>query len=512
MDFPIRLPAMARSLHHTIVPQPHPNLPRIKIPVLYISQPSEDGAKGLRLLEILLEYTKSNSALSMTWHRKRVRAVGMLYDYVCQRASYFEDLAKNSPFNIYRLFLGEFASHLRWGTMTNSPEGIVDPTGLYWQPRKPDEVIAIASALNDVIEWCHEHRSGDSLLSESDLWPGKQGPLSSGVDGLRVLYAAHYAHNTSLLAHIKRQKRVYHAPSARVVKRDPRSFDGEDVKRFPAKFLNPLLKDGFRKNEAASDPLARADATGRLAALILAGGGGRSCEPLHIWVNDVTVVDGDPVIFLRHPQLSTVETIEGTKKREEYLEQYCGDMAPRNRISGKFHAGWKGIKCNKEYWAPIYWGPFPGIKELFLECFLEYVRDIRPRLMRERSARGLPDHPFLLVSSGSAWHDDDETSTGDPYTLVALKRSWIRAMRRLQKQFPEADLRVRKNLGTSLHGLRHLYGASLAQIGMSEEMIQECMHHIHPSSQRVYKKPLAPEIHNVLSAAQELSTGISLQR
>lgn len=195
--------------------------------------------------------------------------------------------------------------------------------------------------------------------------------------------------------------------------------------------------------------------------------------------------------------------------REDYLKEFCY-MPARNMRSGKFHAGWKGIKHNKDYYALMYWGPFPGIKEYFLECFLEYVGDVRPRLMRERRARGLPDHPFLLVSSGSAHHEDDDTSAGDPYTLAALKKSWRRAMQRLQKLFPESDLRVRKDSGTSLHGLRHHYGASLARIGMTREQIQECMHHIHPNSSLVYTKPIPSEVHSILSAAQERGTGAPL--
>ena len=158
----------------------------------------------------------------------------------------------------------------------------------------------------------------------------------------------------------------------------------------------------------------------------------------------------------------------------------------------------------------MYWGPFPGIKEEFLECFLEYVGDVRPRLMRERRARGLPDHPFLLVSSGSAHHEDDDASAGNPYTLSALKKSWRRAMGRLQKLFPEADLRVRKHSGTSLHGLRHHYGASLARLGMTREEIQESMHHIHPNSSLVYTKPTPSEVHSIISAAQERGTGTPL--
>ena len=97
-----------------------------------------------------------------------------------------------------------------------------------------------------------------------------------------------------------------------------------DVKRFPTKFVDPLLRQGFIKNDAASDPLLRADVSGRLAALLLAGGGGRSSEPLHIWLNDVTIVDGEPVVLLRHPLLSPVEVkSRNVMTREEYLNEYC---------------------------------------------------------------------------------------------------------------------------------------------------------------------------------------------
>lgn len=172
-------------------------------------------------------------------------------------------------------------------------------------------------------------------------------------------------------------------------------------------------------------------------------------------------------------------------------------------MSDKFHSGWKGIKVGREYWAPLYWLPLPGLKEHFLASYLEYIRHVRPRLMRERRARGLSDHPFLLVSSGSARQEDDGTSVGDPYTRAAARNSWYRAISRLQRLYPDAGIVLAKTHGTTRHGLRHLYGTTLKQLGLPSEMVQECMHHISPRSQLVYQEPLGNEIHVTLTDAAE---------
>jgi hypothetical protein len=371
-------------------------------------------------------------------------------------------------------------------------------------PKTPGVVLRLVRALDDYIKWLHDCGYGDKLPAGYEVWSAGKDHLFPGADVVRMLYAAHYARKFSLLAHVKKRNQTRpQPPSAGLLERDDRRVGTDDTKRFPIKYLVPLLAQAFVKCPVATDPLDREDVTGHLAAVLLAGGGIRESEPHHLWVNDITIVDGEPVVFLRHPQLSLIDLPDGSSiTREEYLGKFCA-MLPRNRMADKFHSGWKGIKLGSEHWAMMYWLPLPGLKEHFLAAYLEYIRQVRPKLMQARRSRGLPDHPFLLVSSGRAQQEGDNTSVGDPYTRVAARNSWSRAFNRLQHLYPDANLVLAKSNGTTRHGLRHLYGGTLAELGVSSEMVQECMHHISPRSQLVYKEPLKSAVHLTLSEAAE---------
>ena len=174
-------------------------------------------------------------------------------------------------------------------------------------------------------------------------------------------------------------------------------------------------------------------------------------------------------------------------------------MEPRNREHGRLHAGWKGLRCNSDWWAPGYWLPFEGLQDIFWQAVQTYVFEVRPALMAKRRRRGLPDHPFLLVSAGECGLDVD--TAGDPYTRAAFRKSWARAMARLHKRYNDDALLVAKRRGTTAHGLRHLYGGVLAELGLAPKMIQECMHHISPFSQITNTKPRSEPINEQLSLA-----------
>jgi integrase len=58
-----------------------------------------------------------------------------------------------------------------------------------------------------------------------------------------------------------------------------------------------------------------------------------------------------------------------------------------------------------------------------------------------------------------------------------------------------------KCLGTTLHGLRHLFGAILAELSVPPDVIQECLHHISPLSQQTYTKPTSDFVNKALTEA-----------
>ena len=74
-------------------------------------------------------------------------------------------------------------------------------------------------------------------------------------------------------------------------------------------------------------------------------------------------------------------------------------------------------------------------------------------------------------------------------------------MARLRRSYGDSKLDIAKTLGTTQHGLRHLYGAILSELGLSPKTIQECVHHISPLSQQTYTNPRNEFVNAQLKAA-----------
>lgn len=487
-----------RALHHVIVVQRIPRIPGLAVPVLYLSEPDGLGGETLRPLESLTDYFIAHSARSMSWMLHCARGIGAIYDYTRQRGDHFRrEAARRDVVNIHRLVLSEFQNHLLRGTVTAGPEGLRDDTGLFWLPAASmDGALNLGRAVHGFINWLAGLGYGDCLV------PGTEDEERLAPDGdatVRFLYVATVRKRLSMLAHIK-ESHARRAPAGReIIGRDTRSFEARDTVQFPREYFAKLILEGFVSNPNAADPCDREDWAGKIGTCLCGGIGIRSSEALHFWVNDIQLVEGVPTAFLHHPVLALVDVPgQGRMTRAEYLRTHCG-MEPRNREHGRLHAGWKGLRCNSDWWAPGYWLPFEGLQDIFWQAVQTYVFEVRPALMAKRRRRGLPDHPFLLVSAGECGLDVD--TAGDPYTRAAFRKSWARAMARLHKRYNDDALLVAKRRGTTAHGLRHLYGGVLAELGLAPKMIQECMHHISPFSQITYTKPRSETINEQLSLA-----------
>lgn len=490
-----------RGLHHMILKQRIPSIPGLEVPVLYLAEHDEDGAEKLRPLNSLTDYFVAHSAMSMTWMLERARGLGMLYDYLRQRSTALRVVAEEGLLNFHRVALTQFENHLSRGTVQSGPQGLSDDTGLFWLPRSsPDSALGMVRGFRDFVGWLHDNGYGDRL---GDLVEADRRPPATGRDAVRFLYVARFRKEVSFLAHLKEQGRQRLPVNRDILGRDTRSFDAPDHVQFPRKYLGSLFREGFTVTRGSKISEVHEDLTAKLAATLCAFGGLRRSEPLHLWVSDVQRVDGAPTVFLHHPVNARVtHEIHGGMTRQEYLRTFCG-MEPRNLGGGRPHAGWKGIKCNDEWWAPLYWLPFDGVEDIFWATFQEYISEVRPRLMHQRRRRGLRDHPFLLVCAGGSNHEGDEEAAGDPYTYAAFGKAWARALGRLRVKYCDEALVVSKRLGTTLHGPRHLYGALLAELEISPKHIQECMHHISPLSQLTYTKPRNEHVDAMLSAAAE---------
>ncbi|MBU3891006.1 hypothetical protein [Methylosinus sp. KRF6] len=471
-----------RGLHHSIVVQKVRGQNSLYVPVLYLDETDEAGGSEPIPLHVLTDYFVSRSAYSLRWMRLCARGVGLFYDYVRQRRAYFDVVAKDPNGSVHETALSEFQNHLWRGTIVDG----VDETGLYWSARlSADIVVDLCRGIEEFINWTRGSRHGDRL--EHGL-ADFQAP-SSGKQLMHLLYVARFQKALSFLGHIDQGKRTETPFDRSIVGPDRRDWYRSDgTVRFPVHYLVPLFERGFISRPKAKEDWQRENMTAKLASMLCAFGGLRRSEPLHIWVDDVQWVDGRAVVFLHDPN-ATTKFNSAKMTRAEFLRDHCG-LDSRDKMAGQLHAGWKGIKCNKDLWAPVFFLPFEGLNEWFWETYQTYMRFVRPRLMRKRIERGFKDHPFLLVSSGDSHQGDDEQPIGSPYSHGAHGKAWEQAINRLAAIYPEDEtLIVRKALGTTLHGLRHLYGGVLGELGIGEKLIQECMHHLSPLSSLTYTKP-----------------------
>lgn len=474
------------------------HVPGLAIPVLYLDESDGCGSTIPVPLTAMTEYLIANSAMSRTWMIQRARAVGLLFDYIRQLRGELLEAARTTGQCPYRILLSRFMNNLVRGTCTPGLEGILDKSGLYWQASSPTKTTNLVRGLWDFVGWLKDIKGDDQeglRAIEDGLMP------DTGRATLELLYAARYRRAISFLAHLEANVNMRVSPARQVVGRISSQSALSSTARFPRQHLGQFIRDCFVVRRTTGDDVSHEDATAKLATMICAFGGLRRSELLHLWTNDVQWVDGKPVVFLHHPVSSVMRLDSGpSMTRSEILRHRFG-MTPRNRAAGKLHAGWKGIKLNRDNWAPVYWLPVPGIEEALSDALKEYIHFIRPRLMRERRAQGGNDHPFLLVSAGYGNQVDDLSSRGSPYTSAAYRNAWRRAVRKLSLACSDEGIRVSKRDGLTVHGLRHLYGATLREMGVSAEVIQECMHHVSRFSQEIYTQPTPEVVNGLLRSA-----------
>jgi integrase len=320
---------------------------------------------------------------------------------------------------------------------------------------------------------------------------GPQNALSSG----RFLGAIEAAHAREVR---KRFSKLYHL-SARGEKRPPRADGvgayGQDprvrpAKSFPRSLLSAFIFDGCRRERTSKDfshPLANEfNIPLMLALVLLAGSGIRKSELFHMFADDIRAEE----VRLYHPetgQYAWKGPAGGrlTGERKTFLAK-VHQRRPRNRYP-KGHsqfAGWKEMLL--DYGSPnnysvVQWIA-PQLRELFVLLHGVYVRHVRPK--------GL-DHPYYFVSLSQG-------EFGEPWTVGGFNAAFATAMRKIGEA-PDSDR------GRNPHGLRHLYGQTLTDLGLSPRVIQHAMHHRSILSQLAYTKPSPQRAIEALEAARRFN-------
>ncbi|MCO7594679.1 MULTISPECIES: gamma-mobile-trio recombinase GmtY [Pseudomonas] len=432
----------------------------------YTELPALLTPKGV--LETLLDYCLSRSHdRSLAWMRKVTRSVRMFLEY----------LQTNPVEHDTYLLFQNFAQRLYTGTFDR--ETRLDPSGLCWPPRSPQDASHIITHLTDFFDWLGKTRPEAAKLN-----PRYAG---SAFDRQTDEAAYVYRRSQAFLGHTWAENASPAETSHRVRGRRLPKIEKGEPPAFPDERFEELLVKGFCT-------AGRYDYRGMLITLLLHGAGFRESEPFHLYVSDVFP---DPAnsrqakVLIHHPTDGAAPTDWHDKRgrprkgnRAEYLAHQFG-LAPRTDLMDRRHAGWKGGIHDAAYYKQAYWF-VPEYGEWYLQLWLRYL---------EQVARIERDHPFAFINLS-------REPVGAMYTITQYNKAHAAACERI-------GLTVSKALGTTPHGHRHAYGRRLRSAGVDKEFIRRCMHHASLESQEVYTQASIGEAMAALEvAAQRLQLSV----
>lgn len=414
------------------------------------------------VLESLLDYCLYRSHdRSLAWMAKVTRSVRMFFEYL-----------QTNPVerDTYQLFQN-FAQRLYTGSFDR--ETGLDPSGLCWAPRSPQDASHIITHLTDFFDWLGEMRPEASKVN----------PRYAGgsYDRQTDETAYQYRRSKAFLGHTW----AANAPSSETrhrvrTRRLPKVVTGEPP-AFPEERFEELLVKGFHA-------AGRYDYRGMLITLLLHGGGFRESEPFHLYISDVFPDPANPrqaKVLIHHPSYGAapVDWYDERGKsrkgnRAEYLAHHFG-LVPRTEVMDRRHAGWKGGTHDAAYYKQVYWF-LPQYGEWFLQLWHLYL---------EQVAHIERDHPFAFINLY-------REPTGAIYTLTQYNKAHAAACTRI-------GLPVGKALGTTPHGHRHAYGRRLSNAGVGKSLIRRFMHHASLESQEIYTRANTQETLAALEAAAQ---------
>jgi len=472
--------------HHVTVPMPVEGMPEgWTARVLCLHR--DDGTVEVYLP--LLKYFRAHRTRSSSWQDTAAQAVGLLWDYAVVTKDRYPDRSLRDLFR-------DFATSLATGTIRTDAS---DATGLFWPATPYARCKGLIKAIEGFAAWCDYEEPGSS-------------PIAPVV----VPLVPHTGEHVTAMLRWSRQremsmlKHISHAPrSTRKSTIDhgasPSGHSPEPVKFFPPEHAGRLLWEGYKipGAEGKSNIFLRYNVRNMMIALLDGWGGLRRSEGLHLWIQDVVEDPNDldhALVVLNHPSESKVEftnPVSGaieTVTRKDLLKRQYG-LTPRNEVTrGSYHVGWKGMDLDQNYQACIFWID-PDAGSLFWALYWGYLKYVRGPIMARRLELDGRDHPFLFVSANGDENGEGSLLPGEPYSEGAYERSHEAAVVRI-------GLEHRKYLGTTTHGLRHLYGQTLANLGVPPQVIKKGLHHRNYLSQVPYTMPGNAKTNEQLRSAQ----------
>lgn len=230
------------------------------------------------VLEPLLDYCLYRSHdRSLAWMSKVARSVRMFLEYL---------QSNPAERDTYRLFQN-FAQRLYTGTFDRATG--LDPSGLCWAPRSPQDASHIVTHLTDFFDWLGEMRPEAAKVN-----PRYAG---SAFDRQTDEAAYQYRRSKAFLGHTWAANASPTETGHRVRgQRLPKVETGEPP-AFPEERFEELLTKGF-------NAAGRQDYRGMLITLLLHGAGFRESEPFHLYISDVFPDPANPSqakVLIHHP-------------------------------------------------------------------------------------------------------------------------------------------------------------------------------------------------------------------
>ena len=365
-------------------------------------------------LKLLLEQGKPVETL-----RHKAKSICSLYDYYL--------LICPNPMNSAqkRLFLDNYAKARMNGSVLN------------WDKHSQSYINKKLYDIEEFSRWVAKHVN-----------PVKGTPDQELAEIINESFQFLNQSTSSLLFHVRHQKH------RRPMNRGLAVGGAKVVKAFPVDKVMDLI------NEAKT-------ARDKIAYILMAFGGRRISEVLHMFVSDFAIHENQLRVLIAHPEDSLYQwKNDGLIKRgtrSEYLKEVF-NRVPRNQI-GKYSesVGWRGIKFEK---------PEVGMSEVY---FVGAIEDYLLRLHLEymNSRKDITSHPYYFVSRD-----------GNPLCYHSLISQFYNHCEKI-------GLKIESSLDTGVHtyGLRHFYGYYCSEVLKLEPLIvQKLIGHTNPLFSMKYQQ------------------------
>jgi len=389
---------------------------------------------------------------SRSWQDSATFAVQLLLEYMEANHGFFSD-----P----RELFNAFSIALFTGTVSDN----ADPSGLWWQPRQPENSGRLIADITQFTDWL-------GLVNENSRL--QLNPWQSATKHEERLNWAAYSHrrDNSFLSHLWVSKPK--TKQSRAVRSGRGPVDNQvPAKTFPDDCFERLISDGFRRR--ARDSRGHINLRNALIAYLMHYGGLRLSEALSLWTDDVTVDAGELMVRVHHPETGLAPNGKGN--RAAFLQSRFG-LQPRNRLvkaTDPLFLGWKNclITDSHRHCFEVFF--YPAVAETeFAKMWFDY------HLMQRVRPKASDEHPYAFTNRD-----------GQPYSHRMFREAHRLGTERI-------GLICEKNLGTTPHGHRHAFGRRLAGEGASALLIKNAMHHASIESSQIYTQPTAYQMRQSL--------------